>query len=564
MKKLVSDVIVEMLTQWGIERIYGIPNDTIDPLMESLNRQDKIKFILVRHEEAGSYAASMEARLNGKIAVCLSAQGPGAIHLLNGMYDAAMDGVPLLAITGQIETSLLGTRTVQEVNQNVLFNDVCCFNGSIINPEQTIQILSRAYRSAIMKKGPAHVAIFSDVLRAPAPDSLFEIAPPISCGVKEPESNSVAVAVELINEATRPCILFGIGASDSMEEVTQLAEILKAPLVYTSRSKDCLESSHPYLVGGIGLLGGRAANHAVHHCDLLLVLGSSFTFTEYYPRDAKILQIDNQLEQIGLHAPITMGMAADCKAALKQLLLKLKPQNEEYFLNECIEHKEADFSVYELQKRISISKHRIHPVTLFESINKFAPENAIFTIEVGAAIIWANNFLKLNGKQRFIWSANLATMGYSLPGGIGAKFCLKDRPSIIISGDGGFDMLISDFMTAVKYEIPIICLVLNSSALQTIDQNPNHDSTQLLHPNFAALAKSMNGDGAIVNVLDELDEALKKAFSSKRPYILDIHIEPNVMPIPPVINTRMALALARSRFKGFFSKLSAAAERDEA
>ncbi len=555
MKKLVSDVVVEVLQQWGVERVYGIPNDTIDPLVESLRRQTQIQFIRVRHEEAAAFAASMEARLNGKIAVCIASQGPGAIHLLSGLYDAAMDGVPVLAITGQIDTSLIGTRMVQEVNQNVLFNDVCCFNSVVINPEQAVQVLSRAFRSAIMKRGPAHLAIPSDILRAPASTSEFEFAPPISDGVKEPEPASAKVAIELIKMAKKPCILYGIGAAAAITEVKLLAELIKAPLVYTSRSKDCLESTHPFLMGGIGLLGSRAANHAVHHCDLLIVLGSSFAFSEYYPHDAQILQIDNQLEHLGLHAPITMGMAADCKATLQQFVSQLKPQNDKSFLKECLEHKHSDTMAYELQNRISVSKHRIHPVTLFESINKFAPENSIFTVDVGVAIIWANNLLNMNGQQRFIWSANLGSLGCALPDGIAAKLCMPDRASVIITSDDSFDIFISEFMTAVKYKAPIVCIVLNSTALHLADQK-DADEGETLVPDFAALAKSRGGDGATVRVLDELDSALKKAFSSKKPFILDVYLEPNAKPIPPVINPRMALALARSRFKGFFSKFS--------
>ena len=557
MKKLVSDVVVEVLQQWGVKRVYGIPNDTIDPLMESLRNQSQIQFILVRHEETAAFAASMEARLNGKIAVCIASQGPGAIHLLSGMYDAAMDGIPVLAITGQVDTSLLFTRMVQEVNQNVLFNDVCCFNGVVINPEQTIQVLSRAFRSAIMKRGPVHLAIPSDILRALAPNSAFELAPPISNGVKEPEAESLKLAIELIKSAKRPCILYGIGAAKAMDEVKALANVIQAPLVYTSRSKDCLESSHPSLMGGVGLLGSRAANHAVHHCDLLIVLGSSFAFTEYYPHDAKILQIDNQLENLGLHAPISMGMAADCKAALQKILKELSQQGDKMFLKECCEHKKFDLTVYDIQNRISISKHRIHPVTLFDSINKFAPENTIFTIDVGVGIIWGNNLLNMNGKQRFIWSANLGSLGCALPNGIAAKLAMPDCCSVVISSDDSFDTFISEIMTAVKYNAPVVCIVLNSAAFRRIDKTESENDA-FIATDFAASGKARGADGATVRVLDDLDAALQKAFASKRPYVLDVYLEPDAKPIPPLINPRMALALTKSRFKGLFSKLSGA------
>ncbi len=261
-----------------------------------------------------------------------------------------------------------------------------------------------------------------------------------------------------------------------------------------------------------------------------------------------------------MHAHIAMGMAADCKAALEALLLKLTPLADQTFLQECMSYKRSDRAAYDIQNKISITKHRIHPVTLFDSINRLAPEDAIFTIEVGSAIIWANNLLQVNGKQRFIWSSNLATLGFALPAGIGAKLCMKDRPSIIIAGDGSFDMLISDFITAVKYKAPIICLVLNNRALRFSGSDENlesaaHFGTQLDNPDFSALAKAMGGDGAKVQTLDELDGALEIAFKTQVPYILDIYLEPNAKPVPPLINPKMNLAFATSRFKRFFSKL---------
>lgn len=560
MKKRVSDKIVEMLSAWGVKKIYGVPGNTIDPLLESLHKQNQIEFILVRNEQAAAFAASMEAKLTGKIGVCLACQGPGAINLLNGLYDAAMDGAPVLAITGQLETSVLGTIMVQEINQSDLFSDVCCYNQLLVNAEQTVPVFSRAFRSALMKKGVAQVIIPSDILDQSVADSPFNSAPPISIGLKSAEEESLIAASRLISNSIRPCILYGIGATNATTEIIQLAELLKAPLVYTTRSKDLLASDNPYIMGGIGFLGNHAANKAVQQCDLLLVLGSSFAFTEYYPKEAKIIQIDNQLERIGLHAPISMGIAADCKLALQQLLKKLKGNNDDRYLQQCMANSKTDKRLYELPTRIAISKHRIHPIFILEGINKYAPTDTIFSVEVGESVIWANNYLKTNGKNRFVWSANLAALGFALPAGISAKLSYPNRCSVVLAGDFGFATLIADFITAVKYQAPIICIVLNNKALQSSDysQGVITDAAlgETLSPDYATLAKSMGGDGASVTVLDELDSAIERAFKTKVPYILDVYVEPEARPIPPVINTNMALAFAKSRFKRFFAKQS--------
>lgn len=558
MAKNVSDQIVEFLTEMGVKYIYGIPGDTIDSLMESLRKQDKIKFIVMRHEEAGAFAACAQAKLTGELAVCIACQGPGAIHLLNGLYDAAMDGVPVLAITGQVATNVMGTGAVQEVNQVSLFHDVSVYNQELRNPAQVLPVFTAACQLAEARRGVAHISIPSDIMRLPAVKS--EARYNVFHTQYHYETDMVLIdeAASLINTAANVTILYGEGARHAAPEVLALAEKLKAPLVYTTRSKDIINNTHPNVMGGIGLMGSRSGNYAVQHSEVFLVIGSSFAFPEYYPKDAKIIQIDRDPTRLSRHDAITLGLVGESKNIISTLLHKVGLKRDTKFLEKCQHMHHMEDSLEAWQKRVSKSG-LIHPQAVIAKLNEYLTEDAVVCADVGSSTIWTNNFLKLNGKQRYTWSATLGSLGTGLPYSIGAQLAFPKRKVVCVAGDGGFNMLIGDFATLMHYQLPVMFVILNNSSYYFIELeeqtegNPPH-GTKLTNPDFAALARAYGGDGMQVTEYSQLDAALKKGMLSKVPFVVDVHVNPKELFIPPVIEAKAAFNFVKAKLRGVFAK----------
>lgn len=556
MSQNVSDQIVEFLTGLGVKQIYGIPGDTIDSLMESLRKQNKIKFIVLRHEETGAIAASAHGKLTGELGVCVACQGPGAIHLLNGLYDAALDGAPVLAITGQIPSTLIGSGMPQEIDQIALFNSVCVYNQELREPAQLIPTLISACQAALSKRGVAHISIPSDTIRAAAIKHTVNYDLFKSSLIELPVDSDLQKAADLINSHEKVTVLFGEGARGASAEVQAFAEAIKAPLVHTTRSKDIIDNRHPQFIGGIGLMGSYAGNHAIQHCELLLIIGSSFAFQEYYPEKAKVIQLDINPMKISKHTHVDVALIGEAKPSLTCLTKKIKEKTNDAFLKNCLETKHLNQKLEDWEKRPGTP---IHPQALTEKISQHLPDNAVICTDVGEVTVWCNNFLTLTGKQRYIWSANLASLGTGLAEAIGAKLCYPDRQVICLVGDGGFNMLIGDFATAVRYKLAITFIVFNNSEYGFIgleeqgEGNPTF-GTDLCNPNFAALAKAFGGDGVVVTDYQNIEEALQKGFSANTPFVIDVHTNPKEKLIPPVVTAKMVVAFAESQLKTWFEK----------
>lgn len=558
--KNISDEIVEILTRAGVKHIFGIPGDTIDSLMESLRIQKEIEFIIMRHEEAGAFAASAQAKLTGKLAVCVACQGPGAVHLLNGLYDAKLDRAPVLAITGQVDSALIGTGSVQEVNQISLFEDVAVYNQEVRSAENLHAVLARACEAAIKNRGVAHISIPSDIMRMKASDTKSRLATGQTEYAIIPEEKQLAQAVDMINKANKVAILYGDGARFASDELLAFAEKIQAPLVHTTRSKDIIRNDHPYYVGGIGLMGCRSGNYTIQHCDLLLVVGSSFAFREYYPESAPIIQIELDPTRIGQRIPIELGLVGDAKEVLSLLTEKINNKSDHQFLKTCQDEAEKSVRSFQNASKATADGQFIHPQALTKMISDLAPENAIFCGDAGTVSVWFNNVMKLNGKQRYIWSGNLGSLGSGLTLAIGAKLAAPDRPVICLSGDGGFEMLIGDFATAVKYNLAILFIVYNNSEYGFIELEEQGEGnpafgTKLRNPDFAALAKAYGGEGIKIKNYSDLENAIRTGLTANKPFIIDVQVNPKEMFIPPVITAKMAYEFARSQIRSFFAKL---------
>ncbi len=562
MARTVSDRIVEFLEERGVAQVFGIPGDTIDSLMESLRKQNAVHFVVMRHEEAGAFAASAQAKLTGKLAVCVGCQGPGAIHLLNGLYDAALDHVPVLAITGQISRDEIGTGRPQEIDQLRLFGEVAVYNQEVRSPDNLEAVLARAVQEALSRNGVAHVSVPSDVMRLPAPprppageeESRFH-----SRTIVHPPLSEIRKAGEILDRADRVVILYGEGARRAEALLAGLAWRLGAPLVHTTRSKDILPSRHPSVMGGIGLMGSRTANRALQECDALLVVGSDFAFREYYPEKVPIVQIDIDPARIGRRVPVTLGLVGESREVLPLLSEEVHERTGCAFLEQMRREREKEVAGQGRDRGDAL----LHPGTLSRMIGEHSPDDTLFLVDAGTVTVWANNFLEIRGTQRFVWSANLGSLGFALPAAIGAKFAFRTRPVVALTGDGGFGMLLGDLATAVRYHLPLVVVVYNNGSYQFIEYEEEAEGnpvfgTKLTNPDFVALSRAFGGEGRTVRVPEEVPEALDLAFASPVPFVIDARVNPDELYIPPLLTPRMVVAFARSQIRSFFAPPSEA------
>ncbi len=562
MAQTVSDQIVEFLLEAGVRYVFGIPGDTIDSLMEALRKKPELKFILVRHEETGAFAASAQAKLSGRLAVCVGCQGPGAIHLLNGLYDAALDRVPVLAITGQVDTSLIGTRTVQEINQIGLFSDVAVYNHEVRSAKNLPLVLEEAIRMAYAGPGVAHLSIPSDIMQSNSfPGAVPMESVLVGQRVLSPEPSPFLLQefANVLEGKKRVTILYGDGARGAKEPLLALAESLKAPLVYTTRSKDIISNDHPHVMGGIGLMGSRAGNQAVNHAEVLLVVGSSFAFREYYPEGIPILQIDRDPSRIGLHVPATHGLVSSSARALERLNELVVPNLDRTFLDHCTEH---HLSEWKLQKGGAPGPSflgKVPPDAVMRGIGKRSLENTVYCVDSGTVTVLANNFLHIREGQRFLWSWNLGSLACALPYALGAGLLNPGDQVVVLAGDGGFEMLMGDLSTLAQYQVPVLIVVFNNGTLRFIEYEEMRDGnppwgTRFVNPDYVRVAEAFGFRGIRVEYEDQLEEALDQAFSANKTVIVDVLVDPEALWIPPVLTTRMVTGYLTSRIKSFFAK----------
>jgi pyruvate oxidase len=555
----VCEALLDILSEYGVKYIFGIPGDAINELTEAIRKQDKITFIHVMHEESGAFAASAQAKLTGELAVCAGTAGPGAIHLLNGLYDAKMDHAPVLAITGQVETSLIGTSYQQEVNLLSLFEDVTVFNQAVVNSEQMPELAILACQTAISKNGVAHINIPSNLSTQKV--SGFKKKKQIINNIARmvPFKDDLKLAAELINKSKKPCILAGIGSREAVKEVIQLAELIKAPIIKALRGKDILSDTHPLTLGGIGLLGTTPSFKAMKNCDLLIAIGSDFPYHDFYP-DAAIptIQIDKEIQQIGRRHIVTNPLVGDAKLTLLELLPLVSQNENDNFLKE----RQADMQAWlKKQNEKEISTHLpIHPQALAYAVSKLANDDAIICCDTGAVTVWGARNFHIKSSQRFTISGALASMAFALPAAIGAQLIYPKKQIIALCGDGGFAMLMCDFVTAVKYELPIKVFIFNNGKLGLIQMeqearsgNPEYE-TDLFNPDYDAFAKICKAEGYTVREPAELELTIQTALKSNLPSIINVFVNPEELTIPPEITAKEGLNYAKAKINEFFIK----------
>ncbi|GEN33049.1 pyruvate oxidase [Aneurinibacillus danicus] len=544
-----ADTLIDLLIEWGVDHVYGMPGDSINAIIEALRkRKDKIRFIQVRHEEAGALAAAAYAKLTGKLGVCLGVAGPGAIHLLNGLYDAKLDHAPVLAIAGQVDTAVMGLDYFQEVNLSRLFDDVAVYNQMVVSPVQLPAVVNQAIRTAYAEKGVAVLAFPGNVTNMEMNKGTPYTSPQIARGKVQPLDHDMDAVCAALNQMDKNIvILAGKGARGAREELLTLAEKLGAPIVLTLPAKGVIPDRHPYCLGGLGLLGTRAAYTAMQEADILFMIGTSYPFTVYLPERAFTIQLDVDARQIGKRYAVDVGIVGEAKSTLAQLNERVAYHESREFLARCKANMDK---WWDKMESLEEAEHpKILPEYVARAMEEMAEENAVLSCDVGNVTVWAARHFRCTN-QHFILSSWLATLGCGLPGAIAAQIAYPERQVFALCGDGGFGMMMADFVTAVKYDLPIIVVVFNNQKIAMIKFEQEvlgnlEYGTGLHNPNFAAYAEACGAMGLRVERKEDVLPALRKAAAAKRPCIIDVLVEADELPQPPNVMVEQAIGYAK-------------------
>jgi pyruvate dehydrogenase (quinone) len=545
----VADELIRRLAEAGVERIYGVVGDSLNPVTDALRLNNKVKWIHVRNEEAGAFAAGAEAQLTGKLAACAGSCGPGNLHLINGLFDAHRSNAPVLAIASHIPTSEIGTGYFQETHPEILFKECSHYCELISNPKQFERVFHIAMQSAIGKGGVGVIVLPGDVGGAdlPAegsPRSLVGRRPTVRPGEKD-----LARLAELINSSKKVALFCGIGCDNAHDEVVALAEKVKSPVGHSYRGKPFVEYDNPFDVGMTGMIGFGMAYEAIHECDLLLLLGTDFPYDKFLPTKPKIAQIDIRVDHLGRRSKLDLGIWGDVRETLQALLPMLDTKPNREFLDAMLrKHKEAlrKLNVYvdHVGKRTPM-----HPEPVAAALSEIAAPDAIFTADTGMCNVWSARYIKATKDRRLIGSFNHGSMANALPQAIGAQCAYPGRQVISMSGDGGLAMLLGDLLTLTQYDLPIKVLVFDNSALGMVKLEmetggfPDYQ-TDLKNPNFAKLAEAIGMMGVRIENPADLTSGLKKALQHSGPALIDVVTDANALSIPSHADRAQAVGFA--------------------
>jgi pyruvate dehydrogenase (quinone) len=536
--KKVAELFVEVLAAAGTKRIYGVAGDSLNGITDSIRRRNGIEWVGLRHEETAAFAAGAEAALTGGLGVCAGSCGPGNLHLINGLYDAHRSRVPVVAIAAHIPSQEIGSGYFQETHPELLFKECSHFCELVSNPAQMPRTLEIAIQTALSKRGVAVVVLPGDVALLNAEDDdrrvNFTFARPHI--VPRPEELD-QLAVEL-NRATRITILAGAGCAEAHDELIEVASRLQAPIVHAMRGKEFVEYDNPYDVGMTGLLGFSSGYHAMMNCDALLMLGTDFPYQQFYPKNARILQVDIREEQLGRRSHLDLGLAGGVAETLSALLPRLTQKKDRSYLEVCLNHyREARKGLDDLATGRP-GQRPIHPQYVAKVLNEVAADDAVFSVDVGTPVIWAARYLSMNGRRRLLSSFNHGSMANALPQAIGAQKAFPGRQVITMSGDGGFSMLMGDMLSLRQLNLPVKVVIFNNSSLGFVELEMKatgflKHGTDLDNPDFAAIANGAGILGLHVDDPEEVGPALKKALAHDGPVLVDIAVNRQELAMPP-------------------------------
>lgn len=559
-----ADVLVEALIDWGVDTIFGLPGDGINGIMEALRiRKDKIRFVQVRHEESAAFMACGYAKFTGKLGVCLATSGPGGIHLLNGLYDAKMDGQPVLALTGLQFHDLIGTSTQQDVALDRLYMDVATYNERIMGPAHVENVVDLAVRIALAYRTVSHITFPVDFQEMEVKNrrrSKRNVAHHTSRAEAEgamlADPADLDHAAEILNAGKKVAILAGRGALHATAELEKIASVLNAPVITALLGKAAIPEDNPHSTGGIGLLGTKPSQEAMENCDTLLMVGTSFPYIEFLPKpaDAKGVQIELDPKRIGLRFPVEVGLVGDSRRVLRELLPRLQQKEDRSFLDKAQKGMEEWRKL--LQQRATRTDVPMKPQVVAYELGKRLQENAIVSSDSGTNTTWWARYIPVKRGQMHSVSGNLASMANGLPYAIAAQIAYPERQCVAFVGDGGFSMLMADFVTAVKYRLPIKVVIIKNGTLGQIKWeqmvflgNPEYGVE--LHPiDFAAFAHACGGVGFTVENPGDCGRIVEEFLSAPGPAILQAVVDPLEPPLPAKITADQALKFAESLARG--------------
>jgi pyruvate dehydrogenase (quinone) len=558
MAKKVAELLVDVLSEAGVQRIYGVPGDSLNGITDSIRVRENIKWVGMRHEETAAFAAGAEAHLTGKLAVCAGSCGPGNMHLINGLYDCQRSRVPVLAIAAQVPSAEIGSGYFQETHPEHIFAQCSHYCELVSQPEQMPRVLEIAIQTAISKRGVAVIVIPGDVALRDAveqnPRLRFAEPKPAVC----PSDQELATLAEVLNRSKKITIFGGAGCAGAHDELVELAGKLQAPIVHAYRGKEFIEYDNPFDVGMTGLLGFSSGYHAMMSCDTLLMLGTDFPYQQFFPKDATVIQIDLRGEQLGRRSKVDFGFVGDTKTTLRALLPRLEQNQHEAHLKSSLEHyHKARQGLDNLASGDSGSK-LIHPQYVASVIDQLASEDAVFTFDVGTPVIWAARYLRMNGKRRLIGSLNHGSMANALPQAIGAQTSHPNRQVITMSGDGGLAMLMGELLTLRQHDLPVKLIVFKNDALAFVEVEMKatgflNFATNLKNPDFTKIAEAAGLLGLRAETPDQVKPMIAQALKHNGPALVEVLVSRQELAMPPTINYEQAKGFGLFMLKAVLS-----------
>jgi pyruvate dehydrogenase (quinone) len=574
MARKVADILWEMLAGAGVKRCYGIVGDALNPVIDALRRNGSIEFIHVRHEEYGVFAAVADAYLSGyPVAVCGTA-GPGVTHLFNGLMDARKEGASIIAIAGDVETKLIDSAALEELNPYKFFDTACLYVGRIVNPEQARAVITTAITTAVVDKGPTVISLPGDIASASAPDhSQHGVTIPAS-PVFRPADADIDKLAAMIEAADRVAIFGGDGCRDARDEVLELASRLKAPVGYSFRGKQWLEHDNPNAVGMTGLLGYGGAYKAIHDADLVLLLGTDFPFSEFLPGDGvKKVQVDKNPKHLGRRTALDLALVGDIQATVAALLPKIRDKNDSRYLEKHLAETESFHELLQHYVHKGPDIKPIRPEFLAATLGELASDDAMFFVDTGTACIWAARHLKGGTNRRIFGSFSWASMANAAPNAFGAQLAFPGRQTIALCGDGGFTMLgLGDLLTQVQRKTPVVQIILNNESLDFVNIEMQEGGVvpfgvEFKNPNFAKVAEAMGAKGIRLEEPGDVREGLAEALAYQDgPVVVDAVVDPYALSLPSHVPFHVAegftLSLAKQVLSGKMDSVIKTIERN--
>ena len=556
MSQNVCESLLSILMEAGVGQIFGVTGDALNPLLEAIRKEDRVDWIGVRHEEHAAYAAGAQSELTGGLGVCAGTTGPGAVHLINGLYNAKKEGGAVVALTGQVPRKQRGSDSHKEIDLSKMFDDVCAYQVAIESPAQMPRMAEIAIQKALAERVVVRIELPNDVIGMKVPSQHFRHPLVHGGSALIPPDSEIEKALELIEAGKRVTLFCGIGCRGSEAAGLELSNRLGAPIAHTLRAKDVFDYADGHVVGMTGLIGNPGGYHAVQDCDVLVMLGTDFPYDEFIPGGKQIIQVDTQVEHIGRRAPVTLGLVGTVKDTLGALLPRLRGTSDPKFLEHLLVLR--DKWLVQMDKQASLDRvdEPLHPQLFARAIDERAASDAIFGVDVGECTIWLARQMRMAGGRRMVGSFNHGSVGSGLPTALGAIATHPSRQVWALCGDGGFGMSLTDFVTAVRFGWPLKVIVFNNGELGFVKMEmevsglPVYEpATGLVNPDFAAFARACGGEGVRVEHAADIVPAVDQALASEGPFLIYAVVSAGELSMPPEIDFKEAFGFGISKVK---------------